>query len=203
MFFEDLAAQIEGGHQDQRDRDRPVPHAGEGREHDQHEYDAAGPQQGAAGEAQELGKARDKGRDDDEQQYPPAAVLLLHGRPDDQQQEHVGYVVAVAGMAQHVQEKPRIGQDVAQGAAVDAEHQLVCRAARQDVQPQRQERQQGKTDGHRGVVMDGKFLHICSFSGPARQKSGRRGLVRTICTKNNGQFCANLQFVHFSDTIYT
>ena len=153
----DLLAQVQHAHQDQRQGDLPLLHARKGREHDEHEHDAAGPQQGAFGKEDKLQKAGRQRRQDDGLQQHPAAVLFLNGRAHHQQKQHVAEEVFPSRMAQHMAHQPHIGQRAGQRRAVYGKQRRRGDAAGETVQHQRRQGEEEKAQDHRGVVL--QFFH--------------------------------------------
>ena len=149
----DLTADVDDEHKDQRQGNAAGAHSAQRGHQDHHKDDAAGAQQRRIGEQQPLEQAGDEGGDDDGLQQCAAAVALLQRGAQHQHQRDIAGIVGKAAVAQHVQEKAGIGQQLLQGRAVNAEKFHGGRAPGGDADDQHHKGNDGEVQRRRGVVL--------------------------------------------------
>ena len=148
----DLAAQIDDSHQNQCEGDGARPHPGQGGEHDEHEDDAAGPQQGAIGEEEALEHSGDEGGGQDTQEEGAAAILLLQRGPHHQEEHHVVCKVLPALMAKHMAEQAD-EEGGADAGAVNREEFPGGLSLGDQAQQEDSKGQQEKGEDYGGIIM--------------------------------------------------
>ena len=97
---------------------------------------------------------RHQGRDEDRPEERAAAVAFLERRADHQDHHHVADVVGVARVPEHMQHKARVGAQIVEGRAVDAEQDMGAAPAGEAVEEQNAKAQDGKAQHHRGIILD-------------------------------------------------
>src|SRR5665647_2563485 len=101
----DPAAEIDHRDRDERQRDLALPDVRGRREQDHHEHDAAGAEEGVAGE-REIDETGHQRGDQDHDQQRHRSMALLEDRSDQQDQHEVAEQVLPARMTEDVGDQP-------------------------------------------------------------------------------------------------
>ena len=195
--LKDLAAEVEDEHENERERDGAGSHAGERREHDEHEHDAGRAHERAVREEEPEHQPRDERRERDGEQDALAAEALLGRGADDEQHDNVAAIGGEIRVAEHVQEKARVGQPVRQRRAVDAKKVLRRPAVGELAEAEREQAQQCEREDDGRIIQDrdGMFLHMYLSKPNARRSSGTgavmcRGCPVTGCVRSAAAECS-------------
>ena len=141
----DLLADIDDGHDDQRQRDGiVVSGSGDGRQQDQRKIHTAGSQQGGPSGQEDVHQPGHQRHDRNDRQEALTAVLFFQQRSDQQEQDHIIGIVFQVGVAQHMPEEADIEQRIRKGTFIDTEEESVGQTVCQYIGCQGQAADQGE-----------------------------------------------------------